>query len=100
MRKGLEEHEQREITTCYKVRVCACAFVYNISLPHLSNRFLQFGVLYCRAGQKTENEFYANDTMSADFEEFLNLIGHRIELAKHTGFRYCASFPLSVSRRA
>ncbi|XP_078255279.1 signal-induced proliferation-associated 1-like protein 2 isoform X3 [Rhinoraja longicauda] len=38
------------------------------------------GVLYCKAGQSTEEEMYNNETGSPVFEEFLDLLGHRVRL--------------------
>lgn len=47
----------------------------------------KFGVLYAKAGQ-TEDEIFANEKPSADFEEFLDFLGDRISLqgwTKYTG---------------
>jgi RAP1 GTPase activating protein 1 len=38
-------------------------------------------------GQTKEEEFYGNTTHSADFEEFLNFLGDRVELTGWKGFR-------------
>ncbi|XP_038656429.1 signal-induced proliferation-associated 1-like protein 2 [Scyliorhinus canicula] len=38
------------------------------------------GVLYCKAGQSTEEEMYNNENGGPVFEEFLDLLGHRVRL--------------------
>ncbi|XP_068729084.1 GTPase-activating Rap/Ran-GAP domain-like protein 3 [Montipora capricornis] len=40
----------------------------------------KFGVLYARQGQTTDDEVFSNETVSEDFERFLELLGERIEL--------------------
>lgn len=52
----------------------------------LGSRY-KFGVLYALQGQ-TEDEIFANERPSADFEEFLDFLGDRIPLqgwSKYTG---------------
>lgn len=44
--------------------------------PHLYN----FGILYSKGHQKTENEMYCNETGSEAFEEFLEFLGKRVRL--------------------
>ncbi|CAL8090539.1 unnamed protein product [Orchesella dallaii] len=46
------------------------------------------GIMYCKAGQSTEEEMYNNETAGPAFNEFLDLIGSRIRLKgfdKYTG---------------
>jgi len=68
-----------------------------ISCPELNHSLLQyentisisnykFGILYCRSGQRFEEEMYRNSCGSLDFEEFLSLLGDRITLKNHTGW--------------
>ncbi|XP_069741143.1 signal-induced proliferation-associated 1-like protein 2 isoform X2 [Narcine bancroftii] len=45
------------------------------------------GVLYCKAGQRTEEEMYNNETGSPVFEEFLDLLGHRVRLKGFNKYR-------------
>ncbi|XP_062895472.1 signal-induced proliferation-associated 1-like protein 2 isoform X2 [Mobula hypostoma] len=45
------------------------------------------GVLYCKAGQSTEEEMYNNETGSPVFEEFLDLLGHRVRLKGFSKYR-------------
>lgn len=47
----------------------------------------KFGVLYQRQGQTTEEELFGNTTMTKGLDEFLDLLGHRIKLRDHTGYR-------------
>jgi len=46
----------------------------------------KFGILYCRAGQRFEEDMYRNSCGSADFEEFLSLLGEKVSLRNHSGF--------------
>nr|XP_054605802.1 signal-induced proliferation-associated 1-like protein 2 isoform X4 [Nothobranchius furzeri] len=45
------------------------------------------GVLYCKAGQTTEEEMYNNESAGPALEEFLDLLGHRVRLKGFTKFR-------------
>lgn len=47
----------------------------------------KFGVLYQKHGQTTEEELFGNDETSPAFERFLDLIGRRIRLKEHRGYR-------------
>lgn len=47
---------------------------------------LKIGVLYCAAGQTDENEMIGNREGSADFEEFLKVLGDKIELKGFGGY--------------
>jgi hypothetical protein len=50
-------------------------------------KFFKIGVLYGKAGQTTEEEIFGNEHGSEAFEEFLKLLGERIELQGWKGFR-------------
>ncbi|XP_011865019.1 PREDICTED: signal-induced proliferation-associated 1-like protein 1 isoform X2 [Vollenhovia emeryi] len=52
----------------------------------LSNRY-KVGVLYCRAGQRTEEEMYNNQHAGPAFLEFLDTIGQRIKLRGFEGYK-------------
>ncbi|KAJ8673358.1 hypothetical protein QAD02_004620 [Eretmocerus hayati] len=52
----------------------------------LSNRY-KVGVLYCRAGQRTEEEMYNNQHAGPAFLEFLDSIGQRIRLRGFEGYK-------------
>ncbi|XP_031435323.1 signal-induced proliferation-associated 1-like protein 2 isoform X2 [Clupea harengus] len=45
------------------------------------------GVLYCKAGQSTEEEMYNNESASPALEEFLDLLGQRVRLKGFTKYR-------------
>ncbi|KAM5206289.1 signal-induced proliferation-associated 1-like protein 2 isoform 1-T3 [Hipposideros larvatus] len=45
------------------------------------------GILYCKAGQNTEEEMYNNETAGPAFEEFLDLLGQRVRLKGFTKYR-------------
>ncbi|XP_058055499.1 rap1 GTPase-activating protein 1 [Anopheles bellator] len=47
----------------------------------------KFGVLYQRYGQTTEEELFCNSDTTAAFDEFLDLLGQRIRLRDHKGYR-------------
>ena len=47
--------------------------------PQLCRRH-KVGVLYCRAGQSTEEEMYNNECAGPAFNEFLSLLGERVTL--------------------
>lgn len=47
----------------------------------------KFGVLYQRYGQTTEEELFGNNNSSPAFEEFLDILGQRIKLKEHKGYR-------------
>ncbi|XP_075154109.1 rap GTPase activating protein 1 isoform X2 [Haematobia irritans] len=47
----------------------------------------KFGVLYQRHGQTTEEELFSNNKSSPAFEEFLDVLGQRIRLKDHKGYR-------------
>ncbi|XP_028982373.1 signal-induced proliferation-associated 1-like protein 2 [Diachasma alloeum] len=52
----------------------------------LSNRY-KVGVLYCRAGQRTEEEMYNNQHSGPAFLEFLETIGQRVRLKGFEGYK-------------
>lgn len=45
----------------------------------------KFGVLYQRYGQTTEEELFCNSVSSPAFDEFLDVLGQRIQLKDHKG---------------
>ncbi|XP_010871360.2 signal-induced proliferation-associated 1-like protein 2 isoform X1 [Esox lucius] len=45
------------------------------------------GILYCRAGQSTEEEMYNNESASPAMEEFMELLGQRVRLKGFTKYR-------------
>ncbi|XP_032169203.1 signal-induced proliferation-associated 1-like protein 2 isoform X5 [Mustela erminea] len=47
----------------------------------------KIGILYCKAGQSTEEEMYNNETAGLAFEEFLDLLGQRVRLKGFSKYR-------------
>ncbi|XP_046674788.1 rap1 GTPase-activating protein 1 [Homalodisca vitripennis] len=47
----------------------------------------KFGVLYQRFGQTSEEQLFSNKHSSPALDEFLNLLGQRIQLKDHKGYR-------------
>ncbi|KAL7987565.1 hypothetical protein Chor_006484 [Crotalus horridus] len=47
----------------------------------------KIGILYCKAGQSTEEEMYNNETAGPVFEEFLDLLGQRVRLKGFSKYR-------------
>lgn len=47
----------------------------------------KFGVLYQRFGQTTEEELFGNNKMSPALDEFLEVLGEKIKLKDHKGYR-------------
>lgn len=49
-------------------------------LPMQLNFQRKVGVMYCRAGQSSEEDMYNNESSGPAFEEFLDLLGDRVRL--------------------
>lgn len=47
----------------------------------------KFGVLYQKFGQLTEESIFGNRTHSPAMEEFLEILGQKVELSQHEGYR-------------
>jgi len=45
------------------------------------------GVMYCRAGQSTEEDMYNNESAGPVFDEFLDLLGDRVRLKAWEKYR-------------
>ncbi|XP_044250914.2 rap1 GTPase-activating protein 1 isoform X2 [Drosophila takahashii] len=54
---------------------------------HVLVSHFKFGVLYQRYGQTTEEELFGNQQTSPAFDEFLDVLGQRIRLKEHKGYR-------------
>ncbi|XP_029454599.1 signal-induced proliferation-associated 1-like protein 1 isoform X1 [Rhinatrema bivittatum] len=48
---------------------------------------LKVGIMYCKAGQSTEEEMYNNESAGPAFEEFLQLLGDRVRLKGFEKYR-------------
>lgn len=60
--------------------MCVCS-LFQLSFQH------KVGVLYCKAGQSTEEEMYNNESAGPALEEFLDLLGQRVRLKGFTKYR-------------
>ncbi|XP_029449720.1 signal-induced proliferation-associated 1-like protein 2 isoform X2 [Rhinatrema bivittatum] len=69
-----------------------------VSAPKVSEQLLKLdeqglsfqhkiGILYCKAGQSSEEEMYNNETAGPAFEEFLDLLGQRVRLKGFNKYR-------------
>lgn len=66
----------------YLLTECLCvSFTLQLSFQH------KVGVLYCKAGQSTEEEMYNNESAGPALEEFLDLLGQRVRLKGFTKYR-------------
>uniref|UniRef100_H3D7D4 Signal induced proliferation associated 1 like 2 n=1 Tax=Tetraodon nigroviridis TaxID=99883 RepID=H3D7D4_TETNG len=86
---------------CYHVMMAAMSnskaiFMYNAPIIEqvfikATETLLSFqhkvGVLYCKAGQSTEEEMYNNESAGPALEEFLDLLGQRVRLKGFTKYR-------------
>ena len=54
---------------------------------HIITNTYKFGVVYQKFGQTTEEEIFGNATTSPAFDEFLDILGDRIELKNFEGYR-------------
>ncbi|XP_073961913.1 rap GTPase activating protein 1 isoform X4 [Choristoneura fumiferana] len=54
---------------------------------HVLVATFKFGVLYQKYGQTTEEELFGNNETSPAFDEFLELLGQKIKLKDHKGYR-------------
>ncbi|XP_065155840.1 rap1 GTPase-activating protein 1-like isoform X3 [Atheta coriaria] len=54
---------------------------------HVLVSTFKFGVLYQKFGQTTEEELFCNNETTPSFDNFLNLLGSRIQLKDHKGYR-------------
>ncbi|CAH1136003.1 unnamed protein product [Ceutorhynchus assimilis] len=54
---------------------------------HVLVTTFKFGVLYQQFGQTTEEELFCNNVTSPAFSDFLDLLGQRIQLKDHKGYR-------------
>lgn len=66
------------------VRLCWYALC---CLPSQLNYQQKVGIMYCKAGQSTEEEMYNNESAGPAFEEFLQLLGERVRLKGFEKYR-------------
>uniref|UniRef100_A0A8C2AIQ6 Rap-GAP domain-containing protein n=1 Tax=Cyprinus carpio TaxID=7962 RepID=A0A8C2AIQ6_CYPCA len=58
----------------------SCIAVYAGSDSSQLNFQHKVGIMYCRAGQSTEEDMYNNESAGPEFDEFLDLLGERVRL--------------------
>lgn len=63
-----------------------CSSFLGLLHPQLSFQ-VKVGVMYCRAGQSTEEEMYNNEMAGPAFEEFLQLLGEKVRLKGFSKYR-------------
>lgn len=51
------------------------------------NNTYKVGVLYCKASQSTEEEMYNNEIAGPAFDEFLDVLGRKINLKDFAGYK-------------
>ncbi|KAF8790816.1 Rap1 GTPase-activating protein 1 like protein [Argiope bruennichi] len=54
---------------------------------HVLVNKMKFGIIYQKRGQTTEEEMFGNESHSPAMEEFLQLLGNKVELKGFNGFR-------------
>lgn len=54
---------------------------------HVLVNHFKFGLVYQKVGQTSEEQLFGNRTNSPAFDEFLNLMGQRVKLREHEGFK-------------
>lgn len=60
--------------------------ITNFDEHGISNTF-KFGVIYQKFGQVTEEAIFSNRNHSPAMEEFMQLLGQRVRLSEHAGYR-------------
>lgn len=63
-----------------------CSSPHSTLLPLQLCRKHKVGILYCKAGQSSEEEMYNNEEAGPAFEEFLSLIGEKVCLKGFTKY--------------
>lgn len=64
------------------------SYVQNFVFVYLQLSYqLKVGIMYCKAGQSTEEEMYNNESAGPAFEEFLQLLGERVRLKGFEKYR-------------
>ena len=61
-------------------------FILKFDEHSIMDKF-KFGVLYQKFGQLTEESIFGNRTHSPAMEEFLEILGQKVELSQHEGYR-------------
>ena len=80
-------NEQLQIDTFLPI---ICPLASNLIAAYDEHQLVvnfKFGVLYQKFGQTIEEELFGNNETTAEFDEFLNILGEKIKLKDHKGYR-------------
>ncbi|XP_034474125.1 rap1 GTPase-activating protein 1-like isoform X2 [Drosophila innubila] len=80
-------NEQIQVDNFMPVLCPKASQLISVYDEHVLVSHFKFGVLYQRYGQTTEEELFGNQQTSPAFEEFLDVLGQRIRLKEHKGYR-------------
>ncbi|XP_023165867.1 rap1 GTPase-activating protein 1 isoform X2 [Drosophila hydei] len=80
-------NEQIQVDNFMPVLCPKASQLISVYDEHVLVTHFKFGVLYQRYGQTTEEELFGNQQTSPAFEEFLDVLGQRIRLKDHKGYR-------------
>ncbi|XP_075230099.1 rap GTPase activating protein 1 isoform X3 [Lycorma delicatula] len=80
-------HEQLVMTSMQPVLCPRASQMIAAYDEHVLVSHFKFGVLYQRFGQTNEEELFSNRHSSPAFDEFLSMLGQRIQLKDHKGYR-------------
>ncbi|XP_030384658.1 rap1 GTPase-activating protein 1 isoform X2 [Scaptodrosophila lebanonensis] len=80
-------NEQIQVDNFMPVLCSKASQLISVYDEHVLVSHFKFGVLYQRYGQTTEEELFSNNQTSPAFEEFLDVLGQRIRLKEHKGYR-------------
>ncbi|KAH8412134.1 hypothetical protein KR009_000018 [Drosophila setifemur] len=80
-------NEQIQVENFMPVLCPKASQLISVYDEHVLVSHFKFGVLYQRYGQTTEEELFGNQQTSPAFDEFLDVLGQRIRLKDHKGYR-------------
>ncbi|XP_025416500.1 rap1 GTPase-activating protein 1 isoform X4 [Sipha flava] len=80
-------NDQLTITKLSPVLSCKASELIAAYDEHVLVSHFKFGVLYQKYGQTSEEELFSNQHTSPAFDQFLQLLGQRIQLKDHKGYR-------------
>ncbi|KAH8271076.1 hypothetical protein KR018_006782 [Drosophila ironensis] len=80
-------NEQIQVDNFMPVLCPKASQLISVYDEHVLVSHFKFGVLYQRYGQTTEEELFGNQQTSPAFDEFLDVLGQRIRLKDHKGYR-------------
>ncbi|KAF0767708.1 rap1 GTPase-activating protein 1 isoform X3 [Aphis craccivora] len=80
-------NDQLSVTNMSPVLSCKTSQLIAAYDEHVLVSHFKFGVLYQKHGQTSEEELFSNQHTSPAFDQFLQLLGQRIQLKDHKGYR-------------